>query len=59
MAPLVMLAIDSGARQGELLALRWADLELDEVSSTSAVAFDAKMVGSSSPSRRRGGAEGR
>ncbi len=30
LAPLVMLAIDTGARQGELLALRWADLSLDE-----------------------------
>ena len=29
MAPLIMLAIDSGGRQGELLALRWSDLDFD------------------------------
>lgn len=29
LAPLVLTAIDSGARQGELLALRWADVDWD------------------------------
>ena len=29
MAPLILTAIDSGARQGELLALRWSDVDLD------------------------------
>jgi integrase len=28
-APLVLLAVATGARRGELLALRWADLDLD------------------------------
>ena len=27
--PLVLLALDSGARRGELLALRWCDIDLD------------------------------
>jgi integrase len=29
MAPLILLALDSGAREGELLALRWSDVDLD------------------------------
>ena len=30
MAALIMTAIDSGAREGELLALRWSDIDLEE-----------------------------
>ncbi len=29
LAPLILTAIDSGAREGELLALRWSDVDLD------------------------------
>ena len=29
LAPLVMLALDTGAREGELLALRWSDVDFD------------------------------
>ncbi len=53
LATFIMLAASSGARRGELLALRWSDIDLDREGCRSSAASCGSATTSSNRARRR------